>query len=408
MINTQYYYIKPNTNRQTSQNQFKGQLPCLNQNRYPLTEDTVSFCARKTSVDKNSKRELNVHEQDLNEMKAFLGEISSIRYANLTQQQKDRLKQLDKKLEEKDIYLEKIAGSQKKAAIYEKLEPKIETVKKLRESRNNLTQQANNLKIKLTAEIDLTYKNTLNLKSQPEPNFRKNLAGVQGIKPFNLDNAESRISSLSKYLKEKMIGFEVPEYEFDPASDGVKREKKGGYQWFERGLQNLLIGSKKADLQPEEYKDTAQELFGLLSLHDKYWKSHEFSDYLASLKASKTINKDQTKAVNATIEAIKELQKVNRAKRVSFGAKEIVKMQERTFTPMKRMPEILKSCAYTGVHLSYFFTTDDAKISTDHIIPHSWENSKNDDGNFLITTAESNDMRGTLPLLSYLKGANSR
>ena len=407
MINTQYYYIKPNTNSQTAQNPFKGQLPSVKQNKYPLTEDTVSFCARKTTADKNSKRELNTHEHDLNEMKAFLGEISSIRYANLTQQQKDRLKQLDKKLEEKEIYLEKIARSQKKAVILEKLEPKLETVKKLREARNNLAQQIKKDKIKLTAQVDLTYKNMLNLKSEPESDFRKNLAGVPGIKTFNRDNAESRISSLSKYLKEKMVGFEVPEYEFDPASDGVKREKRGGYQWFERGLQNLLIGSKKADLQPEEYKDTAQELFGLLSLHDKYWKSHEFSDYLASLKASKTINKDQTKAVNATIEAIKELQKVNRAKRIHFGAKKIVKMPERTFTPMKRMPEILKNCAYTGVHLSYFSKTDDAKISTDHIIPHSWENSKNDDGNFLITTAEANDNRGTLPLLAYLKGESS-
>ena len=114
MINTQYYYIKPNTNSQTAQNPFKGQLPSVKQNKYPLTEDTVSFCARKTTADKNSKRELNTHEHDLNEMKAFLGEISSIRYANLTQQQKDRLKQLDKKLEEKEIYLEKIARSQKK------------------------------------------------------------------------------------------------------------------------------------------------------------------------------------------------------------------------------------------------------------------------------------------------------
>ena len=409
MINTQYYFAKPNTGSQTAQNPFKGELQGIKQYKYTLTEDTVSFCARKkNSGDKRNNRELNSHEQDLNEIKAFLGEISSIRYANLTQQQKDRLKQSDKKLEEKEIYLEKIARNQKKYAILEKLEQKIETVKKLRGARNNLTQQANNLKIKLTAEIDLTYKNTLNLKSEPEPNFRKNLASVTGIKPFNLDNAESRISSLSKYLKEKMIGFEVPEYEFDAASDGVKREKKGGYHWFERGLQNLLIGSKKADLQQEEYKDTAQELFGLLSLHDKYWKSTEFCDYLTSLKTSKTINKDQTKAVNATIEAIKELQKVNRAKRIPFGAKEIVKMQERTFTPMKRMPEILKNCAYTGVHLSYLSTTDDSKISTDHIIPHSWENSKNDDGNFLITTAESNDNRGTLPLLAYLKGANSR
>jgi len=157
----------------------------------------------------------------------------------------------------------------------------------------------NNSNDHLIASVDLTYINILKtpLKSTKNKNFVNELNKVSDV--ISLKTSARRISSLSTYLKEKMIGFEVPEYEFNKSSDGIKREKKGGYQWFERGLENLLIGSKKANLKPEYYQETAEELFGLLSLHDNYWKSQEFADYLASLKTSETINNNQSEAVDA-------------------------------------------------------------------------------------------------------------
>ena len=248
----------------------------------------------------------------------------------------------------------------------------------------------------LTALVDLTYKNNLNLKSTPnfsDEDFKKNLqTNVLGI--TNTNKAAKRISSLSIYLKEKMIGFEVPEYE-------LKEEKKGGYQWFERGLENLLIGSKKANLKPEAYKDTAKELFGILAVHDNYWKSSEFSDYLSSLKTSKTITENQTKAVDATVLAIREL---NEPKQLGFGAQEMISMGERAFTPMKFIHEIYEKCAYTGNHLDRESDDENFRPSADHIIPHSWENSKNDDGNFIISSMDSNTDRGNIALIKYLKG----
>ena len=251
----------------------------------------------------------------------------------------------------------------------------------------------------LTALVDLTYKNSLNLKSTPnfsDEDFKKNLkTNVPGI--INTNKAAKRISSLSVYLKEKMIGFEVPEYE-------LKEEKKGGYQWFERGLENLLIGSEKANLKPEEYQNTAKKLFGILAVHDNYWKSPEFSDYLSSLKTSTTITENQKKAVDATVLAIKEL---NEPKQITFGSQEIISMGERAFTPMKFMHEIYEKCAYTGNHLDRESDDEEFRPSADHIIPHSWENSKNDDGNFIISSMESNTVRGNISLIKYLKGYNA-
>ncbi len=111
-----------------------------------------------------------------------------------------------------------------------------------------------------------------------------------------------------------MIGFEVPKYE-------INGNQKGGYQWLERGLENLLIGSKKANLKPDEYQQTAKELFEMLSLHDNYWKSQEFAEYLSSLKSSPTISENQIKAVDATIEAIKELNEHKKNKNCFFYRK---------------------------------------------------------------------------------------
>ncbi len=79
-------------------------------------------------------------------------------------------------------------------------------------------------------------------------------------------------------------------------------------------------------------------------------------------------------------------------------------MKERSFTPMKVMPEITECCAYTGKHLIRHADKEEQRASADHIIPYSWNNNKNDDGNFLIASAIANSERGALPLIKYLKG----
>ena len=261
----------------------------------------------------------------------------------------------------------------------------------------------------ITTEIDLTYVNVLGkaLDSTPNPNFIGDIKKVSGI--ISAENAALRVSSLSTYLKTKMVGFVVPEYE----NQGVK---KGGYQWFERGLENLLKGSKKKHLQPEEYKDTAKELFGLLSVHDKYWKSPEFADYLTSLKKSKTINENQIKAVESTIEAIGELngQKNNKP---SFKGKETVVISNSNFTPMKLMDKLLEYCAYSGIKMDHDSEKLDLRPSAEHIIPCHWienydkedqNNFQNDDGNYLIAASKANSDRYSMPLLLYLKGGNPK
>ena len=270
------------------------------------------------------------------------------------------------------------------------------------------------------AYVDTTYVNVLEkpLKSTPNINFRQNLAKVPGI--ISLTNAEERISSLSIYLKEKMIGFVVPEYE-------LNGEHKGGYQWFERGLENLLKGSKR-DIESTncfkkklkglikepnkkikfiKYKDTAKELFGLLSLHDNYWKSQDFVDYLTSLKKSKTIQTGQITAIDATVAAINEL---NNKKSLSFKGKQLIEMGG-YFTPLKEIKELWTG-AYSNHKLKFeknkHFSPEET-ITAEHIFPNSWVPKEDrqqliDDGNFLIVSLKANNERENMPLIEFLKG----
>jgi len=260
-------------------------------------------------------------------------------------------------------------------------------------------------KLVITTPIDMTYVNRLEkpLKSTPNPNFVEELKKVPGI--ISLSSSAVRVSSLSTYLKEKSVGFVVPAYE-------NKGAKKGGYEWFERGLENLLKGSKKKNLQPEEYKDTAKELFGLLSVHDNYWKSPEFADYLTSLKQSKTINQNQIKAVDSTIEAIAELN-IQKDNKPAFTGTEDIRINTGNFTPMKLMPEFLKNCAYSGFKMHTDAENPENRPSAEHIIPCHWiknydkgdqNNFQNDDGNYLIASSKANSDRSSIPLLLYLKG----
>ena len=142
---------------------------------------------------------------------------------------------------------------------------------------------------------DMTYKNVLDeqLVSKPRPTFEEDLKKVKGITSY--DAAKTRISSLSRYLKEDMVGFVVPEYK----SENVLH---GGYQWFQQGAEYLLRGATEGEVKKiqetvikdgeekiiekttktgtaeADFKSAAKELYGLLATHDNYWKSPEFVD----------------------------------------------------------------------------------------------------------------------------------
>ncbi len=277
---------------------------------------------------------------------------------------------------------------------------------------------------KITIPVDLTYKTAEGVHRpgkrtgiSPYPVMEKRLQRVNGINKDGIGKSYFRIKSLSNYLKYKMVGFVVPEYE-------IEGEKKGGYQWFERGLLNIIKGAKKPDLYKEDYVKTAKEFFGLLSMYDRYWISKDFRDYLESLKQSPTINEEQKFAVNATIQAVKELnhkKNGNNGRLLNFGSKEPVTMKKEFFSPMKAMPEIYASekyggCAYSGRKLSRAELSEISKaekVSIEHIIPRSWaedmpniyEEELSDDGNYFIVSMHYNEEeRKSLPLIRFLKG----
>ncbi|OGI17322.1 MAG: hypothetical protein A2255_10445 [Candidatus Melainabacteria bacterium RIFOXYA2_FULL_32_9] len=251
------------------------------------------------------------------------------------------------------------------------------------------------------AYLDLTYRNILNkpLKSSPNPNFINELTKIPNI--VSLEDSKTRISSLSRYLKEDMIGFIVPDYEY-------KGEVKGGYEWFARGLENLLKGCKKG-AKFENYPIIAKDFFGLLATYDSYWKSPEYVEYLKSLKQREKLNEGQLAAINAAQLAVKELQQPNE---IAFASKQLVKMYG-YFSPLKGMDKILNDgCAYTGEKLKFDdpikgrgFLPANMNASLEHIVPESWDGAS-DDSNYLVVSSESNSLRGNMSLIKYLKGNN--
>lgn len=276
---------------------------------------------------------------------------------------------------------------------------------------------------------DLSYKNAMGerLTSTPNSDFDEKLSHIRGINNQKLAN--QRIAALSRYLKEDMIGFIVPEYT-------VHGEKKGGYEWFEKALPNLLYGATKAGKKglskegtqkpvdttkktgkkeirkalkkarkhppvPDDFKSVAKELFSLLSLHDNYWKSNAFKAYLQRF--------DSTEVIAATIEAIEELQT---PKAISFTG-EIFKMYG-YFSPLKVIPELLKKGgAYSTNELFFQEGTRDSEpvpgyqnASLEHIYPKSW-GGECDDSNYMLASSKLNTERGNLPLITFLKGSNA-
>jgi len=247
---------------------------------------------------------------------------------------------------------------------------------------------------------DLSYKNVLTtpLKSTPNPDFEVKLSEIPGIIDFN--NAKKRVSSFSRYLKEDMIGFVVPEYE-------IQGEKKGGYQWMEKAAEYLLKGCQK-NATEKDYPILAINLFGLLATYDNYWKSNEFSDYLSTLKPGP--------AIKAIQSAIKSLQT---GKNISFSGN-TVKMWG-FFSPIKSMKKFLNDgCAYTGTPLKFDDPLEFDDLSTeqpyyspkenaslDHLMPNSW-GGPCEDYNYVLASQEINSTRLNLDLLSFLKGGKGK
>lgn len=251
-------------------------------------------------------------------------------------------------------------------------------------------------KARTTGDVkDMTYKNVLAkpLKSTPNADFGEKLSKVQGIK--SLPAAKERISSLSRYLKEDMVGFVIPEYTFN----GVT---KGGDQWFQKGSEYLLRGCKQ-NAKEKDFPKIAKEFYGLLATHDNYWKSNEFHNYLSTL--------NETPAIKATKNAVKDLQK--ETKQISFTG--LISMYG-YFSPLKAMDKLLNDgCAYSGNKLVFDDPTKkrDGRIdpevnaSLEHIMPKSW-GGPCEDYNYLLTSQGSNSRRGNMDLISYMKGHNAK
>ena len=114
---------------------------------------------------------------------------------------------------------------------------------------------------------------------------------------YDAEEAAERTSSLSRYLKEDMVGFVDPD----------------GTHWFEAALPNLLKGSVSDNFERyDDYKNVAKAFFKHLSYADDYWTSRAFQEYLMELKPND--------AVEATIDAIDDLKKVQEAEQFLDGS----------------------------------------------------------------------------------------
>jgi hypothetical protein len=233
-------------------------------------------------------------------------------------------------------------------------------------------------------------------KTTRNTDFETRLASVVQ-NPQCLQKAKVRVAAFSKYLK-NMIGFVIPEYT-------IKGVEKGGYQWFQKGAEYLLRGSKRYASE-RDFPSIAKELYGLLALHDNYWKSDDFLNYLASLRQTPAIQATQTAVRELKLEST-ELQSQRRDDEVSFRGW----FHGSYFSSLKYSPRLLREGgAYSNRQLGK--TTGDIPedspqnetiASLDHLMPASW-GGPDDDPNFVVCSRETNINRGNIPLLDFLKG----
>lgn len=223
---------------------------------------------------------------------------------------------------------------------------------------------------------DVKYQNMFKtrLKATPNPNFKKELnVMAKAGKIHDVEKAFLRITSLSRYLKEDMVGFITPD----------------GRHWFEGACKYIIKGTACEDISESDYKKYAMKFWQLMVKADNYWTSDKFVNYLESM------NQDDA-GVKATLESIKSIQKENhkRSSNISFGYK----------SDLKYIPKLLNDgCGYTGE--SFSFDSPETIPSLEHLFPHHFGGDEvNDDCNYILVSPESNRLRWHIPLTAYLSG----
>lgn len=222
------------------------------------------------------------------------------------------------------------------------------------------------------------YKNLFEtqLKATPNPNLRRELSSDKNV--VDLNKAELRIKSLSRYLKEDMVGFITP----------------SGDHWFEGALQNFIFGAEAKRIPENQFKSAAKEFWSLLAKADDYWSSDDFINYLDSMKSSP--------AQKATIDAIKEIQNERSVK--SDISKLVSALTFGYSSQMKDIQKLLNDgCAYSGVKMVRHGRNPSIMVSAEHIFPHS-KGGQDSDLNYLMASAQENGDRGNMPLVDFLRG----
>lgn len=223
------------------------------------------------------------------------------------------------------------------------------------------------------------YKSILDqpLKANPNPDLISSLANDRNVIDPTL--AVKRINSLSRYLKEEMVGFIQP----------------NGQQWFEEASTNLIKATAGADLPECMYEEYARNFWGLMAKADNYWTSTEFIQYLESINTNA--------GVNTTIKVIQDLKMF----------KEISSLQKRKIAFTGKydfaIPDKILNdgCAYTN---RPFVTTDPEFEPAWKPLLNPFLNKDDESleklSNFVLTTKSGALERSDLPLALYLRGWN--
>ncbi|MGD9581780.1 MAG: HNH endonuclease domain-containing protein [Vampirovibrionia bacterium] len=225
----------------------------------------------------------------------------------------------------------------------------------------------------------LPYKNlyTTRLTANTNPDLRTKL---ETIEVHDIDKAEKRCRSFSKYLKENMVGFITP----------------NGNHWFEDACKYLILASAGVPVKDSELNKYAKEFWSLMAVTDNYWLSDDFMNYLKTMNTKKV-------GVNTTIQAINELKNENtQTANISFKGNDNNKnYYETDLTEIKELLE--NGCVYSGKKFS--LSGKGSYASVEHLFPHSSGGDLvNTDSNYVLALGKENMLRGNIPLTEFLKG----
>lgn len=229
-------------------------------------------------------------------------------------------------------------------------------------------------------EVTPQYRNMLPQKdrpiSKPNPNLKEEITHLKHV--GNVDLAEQRIKAFSNYML-KMVGFVTP----------------SGYHWFPQALGNLINASQGTKVRPEKMAKPARELWQCLAIADDYWTSDQFIRYIKAIEPSP--------ARDATLKALQELraERAPKYKMAAFMGRN--KSHSKPIETGLKFIDELMVCAYSGVKLDRDSADPVYKVSAEHIFPQSL-GGKDNDFNFLMASADSNNLRKNMKLIAYLKG----